>query len=282
MNLVDTFPKLDPATPITAWTNLPPKMERARIHGGAVRDFTPLLDLKGMRALTATCMTKAQLETVTQLNQLHTLCLEHHSGTLEDVGRLTKLRALSLSVFKGELKGIEALANVEYLSIFHAPKLPTLAPLAALKRLSWLSISTPPSWDTSRKTIKVESFAPLSKLTALRYLDLKGIEPKKGSLAPLENLTALRELQISHVHAIPLAQYAALAAALPNTKGHCLSATYPLPQLRLRCAKCGTPYVWLTAPPRGTKTTLCEKCDAPKVAKHRMEFERLKTAARQR
>lgn len=280
MSLAAAFPKMEPATPIRAWNAVPPLTARGEIHGAVVRDFEPLLTLKKLHSLIATCTRREHIETVGQLKNLKTLSLKHHAGTLAPLSDMTGLRALKLDVFTGTLDGIERLSKLEYLSIYHAPKLQSLAQLAKLHKLKWLSISIAPSWIPSRKTIKVESFAPLTELTALRYLELDGVEPKISGLAPLRGLKSLREVEIGHVHTIPLADYAKLAAALPRTKGHCLRASYSLPQLDLlRCKKCGGPFVWLTAPARGAKATPCPSCDALAVAKHNAEFERLKAQA---
>jgi hypothetical protein len=168
---------------------------------------------------------------------------------------------------------------LRFLDIEHAPKLSSLEPLRALKRLEWLSISTPASWDASRKTIKVESLAPLAALTRLRYLSLRGIEPKSDGLAPLAKLKQLDELVFSHVYSLPMADYARLAALLPDTKGDCLAPYYRL-STRFACKRCkDEELVWLTGPQSRAKHALCPKCDVKLLAAHVARFAEVKREA---
>lgn len=284
MSLANDFPSIEPAIDIRSWQNVPGKTARASISGVVVKDFAPLRDLAQLRSLNAICNTRAQLATVAELVKLEALSLNHHSLGLEPIGTLARLKVLRLDVFRSaSLHGIEDLKGLRYLRVEHAPKLVSLEPLAALEKLEWLSISTPASWDASRRTIKVESLAPLANLSRLRHLGLTGVEPRSAGLLPLHNLQKLKQLDFSHVQSLAMANYAALAAALPRTRGNCLQPTYRLRQIPWLCRKCGaTERVWLTAPPARTKNTQCPTCDAAKIAAHEAEFARMKAAAARR
>jgi hypothetical protein len=280
MHLEDAFPQPEPLYPIKSWNGVPPDITGAEIHGLAVKDFSPLRTLKKLRSLRAVCDTPKQYEAVGSLTDLRWLALDHCGATgLRAFGRLTKLRALNLFAFKtASLDGMEALPALEYLQIEHAPKLASFGPLGGCSRLRWLWVSTPAGWDASRKTIKVESLAPLSHLASLEFLALMGVEPRDVSLQPLACLTRLKQLQFSHVFSVPMAEYARLAAALPNTKGDCLAASHAT-SVHMVCPKCKqADLVALTAPRPRAKAHLCLRCDAPALTAHETEFARLKTA----
>jgi hypothetical protein len=278
MQVEDAFPQPAPLYPIKSWDDVPPDVTGAEIHGLAVKDFAPLRTLKKLRALRAVCDTPKQYGTVGSLANLRWLALDHCGAAgLTRFGGLTNLRALSLFAFKAaSLDGVQALPALEYLQIEHAPKIASLDPLGECPRLRWLWISTPPGWDASRRTIKVESLAPLSQIASLEFLTLMGVEPRDASLRPLVRLTRLKQLAFSHVFTVPMAEYAKLAAALPNARGDCLHASHA-PNVRTVCPTCKkADLVSLTAPRPRTKAHLCPRCDAPKLAAHEAEFTQLK------
>ena len=248
----------EPLYPIKSWRDVPPDITGAEIHGLAVKDFSPLHTLKKLRFLRAVCDTPRQYKEVGSLSNLRWLALDHCGATgLTRFGGLTKLRALKLFAFKAaSLDGVGALPALEYLQIEHAPKITSVEPLGGCGRLRWLWVSTPPGWDASRKTIKVESLAPLSQVATLEFLHADGSQPSDASLQPLARLTRLKQLQFSHVFTVPMAEYARLAAALPNTGGDCLRASHAL-NVRVVWPRCKeADLVSLTAPRPRTKAQL--------------------------
>jgi len=176
------------------------------------------------------------------------------------------LRILHLSEAHS-LRGIETLSQIRELVLIHIPKVRTLQPLGALRSLQFLTISTVPSWDASRKCIEVESFAPLRHLKDLVSLTLTGVLPLHGGLRPLHELTGLRALQISHVFAFALEDYAMLAAHLTKTAGPCLQPCYAI-GFELPCRRCGKQMVFLTGPLPRARQQLCVDCDRARLRQH--------------
>ena len=85
----------------------------------------------------------------------------------------------------------------------HLPKVDDLAPLAELRRLETLSLSTLPSWDASGKVTEVRSLDPIAKLPSLKHLALFGVVPKGRSL---EAITRCRNLVASRFSKYPKAE----------------------------------------------------------------------------
>lgn len=274
------FPAASDYVPIKTWTGLARDVERAEIHGLVVKDFSPLMDLRRLKALRVVPDGEKQLAVLGGLDRLETLEAEHvPAKALAHLGKLKSLKALHLFAFGGtSLDGLEGLKSLRHLVIEHAPKLASLEALGALASLKSLSISTPPSWDASRRTIKVTTLAPLARLSKLESLALRGVEPQRDGLKPLARLVSLKELDFSHVFSLTMADYAGLAGALPKARGDCLSPTYKL-VIGPCCKKCRTQNVWLTGSAPGTKRSLCPKCDEAKLKAHVAEFEKIRATA---
>jgi hypothetical protein len=217
---------------------------------------------------------------IAALRRLRVLRLNGATGEdLGFLGGLAELRILGLSsVTAASLRGLEPLRRLECLVIEHAPKITSLRPIDALSALRHLSISTPASWDASKKCIDVESLQPLADLSRLQRLTLRGVRPAAGGLRPLAGLKALVEVEISHVPTFGLEDFARLAAALPQASGNCLrphfQMNFPWP-----CKRCETTQEWLTGAVGRQKRYLCPVCDKEKLAAHIAEFERIKRAA---
>jgi len=176
------------------------------------------------------------------------------------------LRVLYLSE-ANSLQGIEGLSQVRELVLIHIPKVHSLEPLAALRDLRILTISTPPSWDASRKCHEVDSLDPLRSLNNLLSLSLCGIKPIHGRLRPLHQMVGLRALSISNVYSFGLHDYADLAAHLPNTVGACLRPCFSM-GFEMPCRKCGKQMVGLTGTRPRTRRILCLSCDKARLLDH--------------
>lgn len=217
---------------------------------------------------------------IAELRGLRVLRLNHAAGeSLDFLGGLVDLRILELSSLKTKsLYGVERLQRLECLVIDHAPNLHSLAPVALLQQLRHLSMSTPASWDSSGRCIEVDTLKPLTELSKLEHLTLRGVRPSADALRPLEVLKTLKQVDISHVPDFELEDFARLAGALPKASGHCLQ-----PHFRMNfpwlCQRCRTTQEWLTGV-SGKKRYLCPSCDKDKLAAHVAAFERIKANAR--
>jgi hypothetical protein len=188
---------------------------------------------------------------------------------------LGELQVLELSSCKAKsLRGLEKLRQLACLVIDHAPSLSSLAEIAGLAALEDLSISTPASWDSSQKCIEVATLQPLTRLSKLRRLTLRGVRPAKGALRPLETLKDLQRVAISHVPDFSVEDFARLAGSLPHASGDCLT-----PHSRMNfpasCERCGATLEWLTGV-TGRGRSLCPACNKEKLAAHVAEFKRIK------
>lgn len=142
-----------------------------------------------------------------------------HCGytTLAALSQFRNLRVLSVASFPDStLDAIGLLAELEWLSILHLPKVKALAPLRQLSRLRCLSLSTTPGWDGSNKKTVVDSLGPIAELPALEHLELFGVVPADRSLAALERATSLRSVRVSKYLASEERRFRSVTS-LPNT-----------------------------------------------------------------
>ena len=186
--------------------------------------------------------------------------------SLAPLAQVSTLAHLELSD-PSTLEGLEQLEQITSLTIYHFPHIRSLVPVGALTGLRTLHLSTPPSYDASRKCFEVESLAPLGKLTSLDSLVMRGVLPDVGRLEPLYTLTQLRRLEVTHVYAFGLADYAQLARRLPNADGHCL-VPYFSAAWTGRCKKCDSERVALTGAPPRSPRLLCPQCNRERLEKH--------------
>jgi len=165
------------------------------------------------------------------------------------------------------LDGLDRLNHLTSFGLYYLPRIHVLDPIGELDSLESLVISTPPSYDASRKCHRVQSLAPLARLARLQRLILRGILPERDGLRPLESLGALRTLEVTHVFDFTVQEYARLARALPNTSGHCLVPFFEASWAGT-CRRCGGNKVALTAPPPRTPRTLCPTCQRERLDAH--------------
>jgi len=191
------------------------------------------------------------------------------SGTETDLSPLASsptLRHLSLDN-PAHLDGLGRLKQLTSFGLYYLPRIHALDQVGELHNLQSLAISTPPSYDASRKCHRVQSFAPLARLPHLRQLVMRGILPDTDRLRPLEALVSLQTIEVTHVFAFTMEDYASLARAVPNASGHCLVPFFEAAWTGL-CSRCGGARVALTAPAPRTSRTLCPRCQRKRLDAH--------------
>ena len=233
--------------------------------------FTPIRELENFNSLKGVSIghpTQSDIEFVARISTLTCVCLVMPQfSSLAPLGALLQLTALELDD-PPSLTGLESLGGLECLVLRHFRRVKNLSAVASLSALRAISMSTIPSWDASRRCLEVESLEPLSRLERLESLSLMGVSPLDRRLDWLQQLTTLKYLHISHVFQFQLEDYAGLARALPETSGHCLLPYYAIPNLPLRCKRCGGDMVFITGPRPRTRHQLCPICDERKLQAH--------------
>lgn len=187
-------------------------------------------------------------------------------ASLLPLERLSSLRHLEIND-PLTLDGLDHLTQISSLTIYSFPRVHSLAALGALTELRRLHLSTPPSYDASRKVHHVDSLEPLGRLRNLEWLVMRGVLPTLGGLHPLHRLLLLRQLEITHVYGFAIAEYAQLARALPLAEGHCL-VPYFQATWTGSCKKCSRQRVALTAPRPRTPSVLCPVCNRDRLHRH--------------
>src|SRR5260221_12425023 len=207
-----------------------------------------ILEVHGVRADT--------LEPLTTLHPLEVLGC-HDSGTL------TSLRELA------------QLPRLRVLTVGHVRRWRDLDDLAALSHLEGLVLR-----GNMGARQHVPTLQPLARLTGLRYLGIGPVMVDDASLRPLAALRNLARLDITN--RFPVAEFAALHVALPDTAGPFHTPFHVEPgaegaAVRL-CPKCRRQARGVTLGKPGR--ALCPDCDATKVRKHVANWELLVATAR--
>jgi hypothetical protein len=117
--------------------------------------------------------------------------------TLEPLREFQNLSALVVGTYPDDsLEAISRLTKLKYLRVLHLPKVSDLAPLGRLSSLITLSLATSPSWDASGKRTVVTSLEPLTRLKAVRHIELFSVVPPDRSLRALECLPSLKTARL--------------------------------------------------------------------------------------
>ncbi len=165
------------------------------------------------------------------------------------------------------LEGLDHLTQLSSLTIYSFPRIHSLDAVGMLTQLRQLHLSTPPSYDASRKVHHVDSLEPLGQLRNLESLVMRGVLPTLSGFQPLHRLVLLRHLEITHVYGFTIDDYAQLARALPLAEGHCLVPYFEATWTGI-CKKCGRQRLALTAPPPRTPSVLCSVCNRNRLDRH--------------
>jgi hypothetical protein len=176
---------------------------------------------------------------------------------------LTRLEVLSLEgcTRVESLRELAPFRGVQALGVTHFPKVRSLEPLTDFDSLQALVVAGA-IWTR----MKVESLAPLARLSRLRHLHLTNLKALDESLDPLAALTGLETLELANFY--PVEEFARLSARLKNTT--CAWFAPFLPFRSVACPKCGQrKMVVLTG--KGMPA-LCMSCDEKRVRKHKDRF----------
>ena len=190
--------------------------------------------------------------------------------TLAELADLGAKKPASVIVFEypfESLAPLAVLAGVETMKLQDSGALRRLDGIEALDGVKNLVISTPPTWDGTKRKIDVESLKPLEKLTSLERLILTGVRPNDLDLSPIARMTHLKDVDIGGVPEFTIEHYARLAAALPNAEGRCLQPYVEIKGVGF-CKKCKGQQVMLNGAPPKARKWLCPKCNEKKIAEH--------------
>ena len=117
--------------------------------------------------------------------------------SLENLRQFPSLRTLVVASYPEEsFDVVGLLSELRYLFVLHLPRVESLEPLAACKRLETLRLHTLPSWDTSGRKTVIDSLAPLRRLPELRHIELFGVLPRDKSLSQLEHSLRLETVRV--------------------------------------------------------------------------------------
>lgn len=188
-----------------------------------------------------------------------------------DVSNVDGLKSLSLQDFTS-LEVLSEYGDTEALYLRHFPKAVglDLTPLANLKELKVLSLSTIPGWDGSGKTLSVDSFVPLIALKCLRDFSVLDVIPLKDGVDPLTKLETLEIISLARKY-YQLEHFAKIKASLPHVKG-----LEPIKQMSFRadCKKCNTyPKLHLEGAKPKTQSYVCPKCNIKAINKHLLRWQ---------
>ena len=247
--------------------SIPRDTTRLRLVNKAV-GFESLREFESLEALWCFGIDQKKLEQISDCSSLRELYCEYNLR-ITDVSCLKTLPHLEVlrldSCFK--ITSLEQLGEFTHLSglgLENFKYVHDIKPLAKLTKLRQLAVE-----GSIWTAMKIDSLAPLSNLEELEYLGLAGLKVLDKSLAPLGNLKKLKKLFVGNY--FPLAEFARLAAMLPNTE---CAGFAPYFSINLRCKKCNEEKrVLLTG--KGT-SNLCPRCDGKRLQKHVAEFERIR------
>ena len=237
----------------------------------------------------------AWAKTLPSLSNLRRLCVWSHvtQPLFDAICEVTSLEVLHLKWSNvRHLDAIRGLRTLKALSIGSSTRVESITPLGDLPSLELLEIEN---------FKRISDFSPLLKLHSLRDLSVTGSMWSKQAVASLQpfaemtwltslcvdtsSVSSIRELAaLTNLESLgvggrlPYAEYAWLAAKLPNTVCQWFQPYLDLADSGYSpCKSCGkASMVMVTG--KG-KPVLCRHCDEAKLAKHVSQFEQARAAA---
>jgi hypothetical protein len=256
----------------TTVRDIPADAELARV-GRATRHLKELRQRQRLSTVVITGAKDAHLASLPASEGIRDLSVEGKPTTLAPLAALTGLESLDLRTERAlkddaplaPLAGLHALRSL-HLRPAAMRDLASLPPLAGLTTFVFRSFAD-----------RIESLAPLGALTGLRYLMVSGPRVRDPSLAPLASLRRLRWMGL-WTGAFPLAEYARLAASLPDAGGTLrgpLQRPEPAGYAVPRCPACRGEMVQTLGAPR---KTFCPACEPERAIACHAEWEALRSA----
>jgi len=186
---------------------------------------------------------------------------------ISNLKELIKFEIISSKNFKFDF--FSKLTKIEKLKIKNMPELEDITSLKYLVNLKELEIDTPPSWDTSGKTLLLNNLDVLSLLTKLERIRLMKVTVKENGLKGLIPLKNLKVFETDNT--FEMEEFTLLAKNLPNTK--CLFFEPSHEVCYVKCKKCGNNKHKLTL--KGNRF-LCPNCQEKKLEEYKQKFYQIK------
>ena len=224
------------------------------------KNFNRLPELQHLRRIHCSRITKDKLSVLSQCTSLEEVYLDNLStDTLAPFQNLRSLRLLNIESWH-DAESLESLAMFHSLSALGVTNCKNIHSIKTIKELVGLNalIVSGSIWTR----MDIDTLAPLSDLTYLRYLDLTNLKVADESLRPLEHLTALEQLEIANFY--PMHEFARLSQALPKTRCRWLKPYTDY--TTIPCRSCDKPRLVMPSG-KGTRI-MCQDCDRKRLDKH--------------
>jgi len=253
-------------TPATSLTGLPRDAEFVVIDG-RVRELDDLLQVRSLKALWITYVGDREVGVIRQLRSLRALVIgELRLPDLQSLAVLTDLQHLVCQL-ANRLRTIGLSSSLPQLATLHLGELRHLSDLTEIGAFTSLTQLVLHGGMWSK--LRVKSLRPIGALTRLEDLFLASLHVADDTLSHLASLQGLQYLGLPNV--FPLAECAALAAALPRTRGKILTPFFAglldgsEPSPSGACKTCGAHRVMTTGKP---VRQLCPRCDRARIDQH--------------
>lgn len=181
-----------------------PQLKDVKIYSYYLKDFSPLMDLHGLRSLEIrSAFANSCVKFLKNLRNLEELSFNGSGNEdLSGLGDLTGLRKLELCVDSEDISVLFNLVDLQDLTLFLING--DVSSLSGLSQLRCLRLFDP----------KVRDLSPLASLISLKELNLSGTDWKFSQftdIGPLSNLQNLETLDLSYTPVTDLRPLAGLA-----------------------------------------------------------------------